>query len=100
MHSVVSVINKEDPDAPRISEHFTFDENDLFTYYETFCYPNVPEGTAYTYGSRFRGGYDQFLEIVDLLRKNKTLETLLCKHLDTGRHGVESPSVCDFRFSR
>jgi thymidylate synthase len=33
--------------------------------------PNVPEGTAYTYGSRFRGDKDQFAGSVDLLRRNR-----------------------------
>lgn len=68
--NVVAVVQREDPDNPNIEEYFRFSKDDITNYYKEFCTNYIPDGTAYTYGSRFRGKVDQINEIVTKLREN------------------------------
>jgi len=68
--NLVSVIQKEDPDSPKMEEYFRFSKSDITNYYKEFCTNYVPGGTSYTYGSRFRGDVDQIDEIVKKLQEN------------------------------
>lgn len=68
--NIISVINKEDPDDPRMFEYFRFSKDDIFRYYKEFCTNYVPDGTSYTYGSRFHS-YNQIEIIKDKIRENK-----------------------------
>lgn len=69
--NLVSVIYKEDPDEPKMADYFRFSKEDVMTYYKEFCTNYVPEGTSYTYGSRFRGDEDQIERIVEKLQENR-----------------------------
>ena len=68
--NLVSVIQKEDPDFPKMEEYFRFSKEDVLNYYKEFCTNYVPDGTSYTYGSRFRGDGDQIDAIVKKLQEN------------------------------
>ncbi len=73
----VSIIEGEDPDVPVMEPYFRFDEAYLKSYYDEICSPHVPQGTLYTYGSRFRAWespsgekIDQIADMIEYLKKD------------------------------
>ena len=66
------VIEEEDPEKPYIAPWLWFDEAEIKNYLPQVMTSNVPEGTAYTYGSRLRNhpvGGDQIKFIIEDLKK-------------------------------
>jgi len=77
-NNLVCVVTDEDPDAPKMEPYFRFDEPYLKTYYDEICTDKIPEGTAYTYGSRLRAWQgksgetiDQIADMIAVLKKDK-----------------------------
>lgn len=75
--NLMCVIGEEDPDKPRMEPYFFFDEDYLKKYYDEICTDKIPEGTIYTYGSRFRAWnsktgekIDQIQDMIDYLKKD------------------------------
>lgn len=80
--NLMAVIDEEDPDNPKMEDYFRFDEKYLKEYYDEICSAKVPEGTLYTYGSRFRAwkgkdegngeieAIDQIQDIIEYLKKD------------------------------
>lgn len=67
--NMISIINEEDPDDPRMFAYFRFGKNDIFKYYKSFTENYKPADTAYTYGSRFFSN-NQFDQIENMLYEN------------------------------
>jgi thymidylate synthase len=80
--NLMAVVEDEDPDSPQMEDYFRFDEKYLKEYYDEICTDKIPEGTIYTYGSRFRawkgkdegnegvGKIDQIADIIEYLKKD------------------------------
>ena len=75
--NLVTVVEKEDPDQPKMEPYFRFTENYLKEYYDEICTDKIPEGTIYTYGSRFRAWdattgekIDQIVDMIEYLKKD------------------------------
>ena len=75
--NLVSVVEEEDADNPKMEEYFRFDENYLKEYYDEICTDKIPEGTLYTYGSRFRAWdaktgekIDQIADMIEYLKQD------------------------------
>lgn len=69
--NMVSVIYREDPDDIKMEPYFKFTKDDVYEYYQEFCYNFIPKGTSYTYGSRFRGFWgDQLDMLINKLKDN------------------------------
>lgn len=75
--NLVCVIEGEDPDTPKMEPYFRFDEAYLKSYYDEICTDKIPEGTLYTYGSRFRAWeskngekIDQIQDMIEYLKKD------------------------------
>ncbi|MEK6933513.1 MAG: thymidylate synthase [Nanoarchaeota archaeon] len=73
----ISVVEDEDPDAPKMMPYFRFDEAYLKSYYDEICTDKIPEGTIYTYGSRLRAWetangdkIDQITDMIEYLKKD------------------------------
>ena len=75
--NLITVIEGEDPDSPRMQAYFRFDELYLKSYYDEICTAKIPEGTVYTYGSRLRAWesssgekIDQIADMIEYLKKD------------------------------
>lgn len=74
--NVVSVIESEDPDAPKMKPYFRFTQENLQSYYGEICTAHKPEGVSYTYGMRLREYHlvdqtiDQIADITTFLQKD------------------------------
>ncbi len=73
----IAIVDNEDPDTPEMEEYFRFDEKYLKSYYNEICTDAIPEGTAYTYGSRLRAWegknafrIDQIADIIAYLKED------------------------------
>ena len=73
----VAIVEKEDPDNPKMEPYFRFDEKYLKSYYDEICTDKIPEGTVYTYGSRFMGWegkhgekINQIADMIEYLKKD------------------------------
>jgi len=73
--NLVTVVSHENPDIPKMEPYFRFDEDYLKSYYDEICTDRIPEGTLYTYGSRFRAWdaktgekIDQIADLIEFLK--------------------------------
>ena len=73
--NLVTVVSHENPDVPKMEPYFRFDEDYLKSYYDEICTDKIPEGTLYTYGSRFRAWdaktgekIDQIADLIEFLK--------------------------------
>lgn len=69
---LVVVVEEEDPDKPYIAPWLWFDEAEIKNYLPQVTTSKVPEGTAYTYGSRLHNhavGNDQIKFMIEDLKK-------------------------------
>lgn len=90
--NVVSVITREDPYNPKMEEYFRFSKDDITNYYKEFCYDFIPEGVSYTYGSRFRGGgCDQVQMIINKLKGNPFSKRAYASTWD-GKTDMDNPT--------
>ncbi len=83
---LITVIEDEDPDNPKMEPYFRFDENYLKEYYNEICSPNIPQGMIYTYGSRFRAWeskngqkIDQIADMIEYLKKDTYRKSALAQ---------------------
>jgi len=80
--NLVAILSEENPDKPKMEPYFRFNETYLKDYYDEICTDKVPEGTLYTYGSRFRAWkgkdesnpdtqkIDQIADMIEYLKKD------------------------------
>ena len=75
--NLMATVEDEDPDNPKMEPYFRFTEEYLKSYYDEICSDRIPEGTLYTYGSRFRawdaktgGKIDQIGDMIEYLKKD------------------------------
>lgn len=73
--NLVTVVSGENPDVPKMEPYFRFTEDYLKSYYDEICTDKIPEGTLYTYGSRFRAWdaktgekIDQIADLIEFLK--------------------------------
>jgi thymidylate synthase len=83
---LITVIEDEDPDKPKMEPYFRFDEHYLKEYYNEICSPNIPQGMIYTYGSRFRAWeskngekIDQIADMIEYLKKDTYRKSALAQ---------------------
>lgn len=72
--NLVTVVEEEDPDNPKIEKWLWFGRDDIENYYPQVMTAEVPAGTEYTYGNRLRQhkiGDNQIDFIVSDLKKTK-----------------------------
>ena len=83
--NLMAVLEGEDPDSPKMEPYFRFDETYLKSYYDEICSAHIPEGTLYTYGSRFRawdakgGKIDQIADMIEYLKKDTYRKSALAQ---------------------
>ncbi len=72
--NLVTVVEEEDPDNPKIEKWLWFSKAEIENYYPQVMTAVVPAGTEYTYGNRLRahaGGGNQIDYIINDLRETK-----------------------------
>ncbi len=84
--NLMAVVEAEDADVPVMYPFFRFDEAYLKSYYDEICSDRVPEGTLYTYGSRFRAWLspdgekiDQIVDMIEYLKKDTYRKSALAQ---------------------
>lgn len=75
--NLMAVVEEEEPDEPKMEPYFRFTKPYLLSYYDEICTSRLPEGTLYTYGSRFRAWnektqekIDQIADMIEYLKKD------------------------------
>ncbi|MDO8459658.1 MAG: thymidylate synthase [Nanoarchaeota archaeon] len=82
----IAIVENENPDSPKMEPYFRFDETYLKSYYDEICSDKIPEGTIYTYGSRFRAWeakngekIDQIVDMIEYLKKDTYRKSALAQ---------------------
>lgn len=68
--NIITIINNDDPDNPKLAPFLNFSKEDLLNYYPQMMTDCTYEGVEYTYGSRLRNhdGKNQIELIIDELK--------------------------------
>ncbi len=97
--NLVSVIEQEDPDAPRFEPYFQFTPQDLLSYYPQVLTASSVEGVEYSYGERLRANknIDQIQQLISLLSENKNTRRALAVTWDLEKDNAsEKHRYCCF----
>lgn len=88
--NLVSILNKENPDEPNMFDYFIFDKDYLFDYYKEFTTNFIPQGTSYTYGSKFNND-NQIDKIINKIKENKYSKRNYITTWNTSDLDIENP---------
>lgn len=88
--NLISIINKENPDEPKMDDYFIFDKEYLFDYYKEFTTNYIPQGTSYTYGSKFHSN-NQIDKMIEKIKQNKYTKRCYTTTWNTNDLDKENP---------
>jgi thymidylate synthase len=96
--SLISVINQEDPNNPKIEHCFNFDKEELEKYFPQVLSDINIEGVEYTYGQRLRNNndIDQISKIIEKIKKTAYTRRAIAFTWDVKKDydNDKSPCLC------
>ena len=96
--SLVTIIDKEDPNNPKLDHCFNFDIEELENYYPQVLSNNDIDGVEYTYGQRLRNnkGVDQISKIIEKIKKTPYTRRAIAFTWDLEKDydNEKSPCLC------